>query len=263
MMFPEVAEVKMGNPPIAKALCQVNFPLEPQLQEEKNIRKFRDAVRPSYPGFQVEIVQAGIVGPDQTLHQGGAAKNWNFWSVDNSWRIVLSPTFVTLETSSYSRVTELVERFEAVLAFLLKHIGPARRDRLGVRYLNALRAGGDVPALLRLVNPVFHGIAGAGVVEEGEFLSTWSDTRLLLGQGEGQMSIKAGVVPPQVALDIHPGFEQRVFGLDYDTFDLRPKSLDPKDTVEDVKYFHSWIYRAFRWSLSDAGFAQCDPVVDE
>lgn len=262
MLFPQVEEVPMRNAPVVRALCQVAFPVEPRLEAEENIRPFRSAVRKAYPGFQPELMSPFVIDPDQGLQQGKPSHVWTFLTVDDSWRIALSPTFLTLETTRYTTRSELMERFEGALGQLIQHIGPARRERLGVRYLNALRAGGRADRLVELVNPALRGIAGAGIAEEGELLSTASDTRLLLEGGIGQLSVKAGLVPPNAPLDIHPqGFTERVLALDFDLFDLRPQALEPAATVEDVRHFHSWIYRAFRWSLSDAGFAQCDPVL--
>lgn len=264
MNLPEVEEVQMRRAPIVRALCQVGFPLEPSLEEEKSIRAFRAAVREAYPGFQVEVESSAILDASQGLQTGNLVRIWNFLTVNDHWRIALSPTSLTLETTAYSTVTELVERFEGALSQLLRHIGPARRDRLGVRYVNALRAGGRADDLVQLVNPALRGIAGADIASEEELLSTASDTRLLIGSGEGQLSIKAGLIPPKATLDVHPvGFDERVFVLDFDLFDIRPTQLVPADTVRDVKEFHSWIYRAFRWSLSDHGFAQCEPVLSE
>lgn len=262
MNFPPVEEVRLKAAPLEKALCQVGFPQEPLLEDEKAIRGFREALKPAYPVFQPAAVAASMVGPDGSVQQQPASRIWNFVSVDDSWRIILASNWMALETQHrYSSIDELADRMFGALEALNKHLPPPRRDRFGVRYLNALKAGGDVDRLLALVNPALHGVAATDVVNHEQLWVSVGEMRALFEEDGGQMAFKYGLMPPGVPTDITPPFDQRVFLLDFDVFDVRPTEFDPAATIDNLRSFHTWIYRAFRWSLSDAGFSECDPDV--
>ncbi len=176
--------------------------------------------------YMVDIKEA--LASMQGIGQAPGPNMLRFTSIDSRWSVVLSSEFVSLETRTYTNVSELSTRFANVLHHINTHFSPRHQLRFGLRYINEFRhpSGDSYKAWMDFLNPELLGLVARGVlggkVEQtiGEVLTHRDDGRLLVRHG----FLKGSTIIP------NPG---------------RPA------TIEQMLRYNDVLYNVFRWSIGD------------
>jgi uncharacterized protein (TIGR04255 family) len=226
----------------------VKFPIIAGFAKLDSVAPFQDALSGRYPILRPEQASAVVVGPQGIQIQAGEGKIWRFFDKSSRWRVSLTTEFVALETRSYESRQNFIERFRSVLNALQRAGTPAVYERLGVRFLNRLRAP-DVEALPRLIHPEVLGIAGARF--SARVVHSICETNFAIG--DDGLTARWGLLPPGGTPD--PGAIEPVneptWLLDMDAFSTKPADFSVDGLAETATAFCSRIHSFFRWAVTD------------
>lgn len=151
---PPPADLMLGNAPLALVITQVRFAPVAKMDDETYIADFQDRIRKHYPMFSYERVAFSPVFL-QAMNAGEPAPSQVFWrmfSVDGTWRVILTRDFLALETTAYSNRADFLERWTAILEAFNTSFRDITGTRFGLRYLNRIN-GEELTRLDQLVRP--------------------------------------------------------------------------------------------------------------
>lgn len=242
-----ILEIPLPRAPLVRVIAQVRFPLVVAIEQRDFIGPFQEAIRTDYPQLRHEQVQALIMGPSG-IGPGEKEKVWRFSDLSGHWRVSLAPTFLALETSSYSTRTDFFKRLLQVLEVLQKYVGPKIVDRLGVRYVDRV-SGDPLRRISSLVRPEIRGITGT----IAETNLQHSLTESLFSFDKSQLLARWGRVPANVTIDPHAiePLPEASWVLDLDMFSAEPLPFDSKKVATIGEDFARRIYTFFRWAVTD------------
>ena len=249
-----VEEVQLVDAPLVSVIAQVRFPVIAALHEIAGIASFQEAVKGTYPVMRPENQTSAVLGSDGNLIAGESVPLWRFRGKDDGWMATVAPSWIALETSTYTsrsdflhRWTELLELFDSV------GLAPAVFDRLGVRYVDQLSGVEDMANLHRFVNGA---VLGAINIESdlgvgAELIGTV--TQAHLGIRDAVMLARWGKVPPNaVAMPGVPPVDAASWFLDVDVF---TEGIDRPFTIESVAAQSGELaqhaYSFFRWAVTE------------
>lgn len=138
-MFNKRPRCEYRNNQIAEVICQLRFP---QILSIDTIlpADFQEAIREEYPNFTVinEAHPPRIVNTQGNLQidTPPATKNYQFASLDNTWRINLTNSFISLTCNHYTNWETFAKKLDIPLASFIQIYKPACFNRIGLRYLN-------------------------------------------------------------------------------------------------------------------------------
>lgn len=239
------AEVPLPLAPLELVIVQVRFPLILAVEDAGQVTSFQEAIRESYPVLRrEEIEDAGPTGTGPIRSMTA----WRFSSTDETWRVSLTPQFVTLETRRYTSRKDLLLRFEVVVRALASHFRPATVDRLGIRYLDRI-AGSTTEELLPLIQPELRGLLGSQLVPQ--MVASFSESMFEIGSA--RLAARWGVLPPGSTIEaLGEPLEERSFILDLDMFSSYPAPFGLDEVVVQAESYAERIYAFFRWMVTDA-----------
>lgn len=246
----QLDEQLLPRAPLIRVIAQARFPTIASVGHLDFIGAFQEALRPSYPILRGEQ-QIGVV-----ISAGGVAQApdsgsvWRFSDADGRWRVGLSPSFLSVDTSEYKNRGEFLGRFESALIALRDHIRPTSSDRIGVRFLNRI-IGEDLTDLPSLVRPEALGLAALAFGDQRVTLRQ-SLTIAQFSLPAGQFQVRMGMLPPNVSAD--PGIEpasEESWLLDMDMFEAQPRPFAVESLIGRADAFSKQAYRFFRWVVTD------------
>lgn len=247
LVDPSPEEVPLKNAPLERVLVQVRFPLIASLNNVGFIGPFQEAIRDAYPVLRPEQARGIAIGP-----QGASATSspvtWRFNEVEGAWRVSLAPTFVALETSSYTSRTDFLDRLRVVLDALIEHVGPQRFDRLGVRYIDRV-TGESLEDIGQLVRPEVLGVVSTPMAEHA--VHSLCETLFTVEAEEAKLFARWGTIPAQTLVD--PALEplgERSWILDLDMFSEGERDLDRDELLESTRAYAERTYSFFRWAVT-------------
>lgn len=249
MPMPDYDQVVFAKPPLRVVLAQIRFPTLFRFQERPFLAPFHDAIREAYPRVELER-QVGVKVSPQGA-ESATESVWRFTDSGGTWSILLGEDALTLECRKYESFQPFLERLRVTLTAAAQQLGIAQRVRVGLRFVNELRAEGakDLATWGGLLNPSFVGFGSSddgigGTVEHAyqELQFKREDGILVVRHGllQGTTVAPPGSQPP-------PGGPFYLLDLDY--FDPSVVSLDIQSTCDQLENFHGAMYRFFRWSM--------------
>lgn len=259
--LPKVDRVKLTRAPLALAVCQVQFPIVMSVADTAYLAPFQRAIQAKYPiaspvgaGVQVQFSMGDVDIPP--LPASNPSSQWQFSDRDGTWQIVLAPTSLSMETRDYTDFEEFIERLREVLEALSEHIRPVVGTRIGLRYINELRAEDkdwrhvvSAPMLGPLAEPAFYARTAQVAGVQQLLMRTTEGVGLTIHQG---LFPGGAVVRPRQGRSSPEG---PFYLLDFDVFREAPApsgfEMDTKRVCDDVTGFHDIIYRLFRWSITE------------
>ena len=249
---PPPPEVPLTDPPLARVIAQVRFPLIASVEERKFIASFQEAIRDRYPVLRPEDSRGLVFGPEGIL-DARSNTSWRFTEASGPWRVTLASEFLALETTRYSSRDDFMQRFRIALQALKDHVDPQVVDRLGVRYIDRV-VGRNLTDLPQLVRPEVAGILGSPV--SAYVAHAISENAFVLPEGEGRVTVRWGRLPARSTVD--PGgldpIDEASWILDTDAFQSFPagsRELSVDSVVEQARGFTERIYSIFRWAVTD------------
>lgn len=257
-----MANVKIGQrlprQPLVHVIAQVRFTPITGIPEHLDVlrRAFKAL---GMPGFEVSSLQQIKFGAD-AVPTTDSTPRWDFFDLERRHGVVLTPEFVMIQTSQYLGYTDLRERFRGVLAAMTELAGTEAIQRIGLRYVDLLRATPELPHPKLLLAPSLRGFSSDAVA--GVFDGTAVTRSETLAQtAHGILAVRCwqrgdgGFLPPDIPpaelsyeTRLDPG--ESVIILDSDHFHGSPQMLFNADAL--IKRFdglHEVIEHAF-WAAA-------------
>ncbi len=122
--------------------------LIPQIQE-----RLRNAGYPRYSEAQIQEI---VLGPAIAASPGPAMTKWTFTDKDGTKAVVVAPDFVTFEVTNYDTFDAFSQELGSILELVGEISNVALAERVGLRYVDHIRASADD----RIEDYVVPGLAG-------------------------------------------------------------------------------------------------------
>jgi len=243
-------EIPLDPPPLVKVLAQLRFP--PVLEMPRLIPALQRRLQPTYPIFRPEHIVEATFGADGVSQNKTQA--WRFLDLKQEWAIILTQSFVALETTNYHSRDDFIDRIQQ----LLKSInGPGKNknnpvvvtDRLGIRYINRIVGEDATGGLQDLIRPEMYGPLTIEMPPEASLLASIGQLHLQLDGP--QLQARWGRLPPNALMvaDVEP-VPDISWVLDIDVFEDRVTSFDPAEIAAAARRASAYAYHFFRWAMS-------------
>lgn len=260
MPLPEYSQVQYARAPLKLVVCQLRFPSQLRISDPTFVADFQDAIASDYPELRREqqsLFQVSSGGLPEASH----VMMYRFLDGQGAWSVLLGEGSLTLESRAYSSIEDLLRRFERVVTAARDTLGIGLRQRLGLRYLNEFRHPGktELTHWRDDFRPEFLGFA-ASLFEEpvGYALQqvqvTRPDGRFVVRHGAMR-----GTTVPSLPSTQEPEAQDAFYLLDLDYSDSRPVPLDVAASQEQLRAYNAFIYRFFRWTLSERHHVALEP----
>jgi uncharacterized protein (TIGR04255 family) len=239
--------IHLSNAPLDRVLCQVRWPeLTGFAQRFDAIgESLSSALASDYPLFAKRQESNFVIGPNGIEPQpGNFVYQWS--STDGRWSVHFAPTFVTIETTRYTRKEDLLGRLENILGSLQTHAPIPVYNRVGYRYTNRVST---VPDINSLIKPQVRG-GGAVPIRDGVFVIQ-SVTETLYSVDQDRLLARWAQLPAGATVDpAIPPLDSESWVLDLDTFTETAAAFNPKEIVETGFRLAGRGYRFFHWTVT-------------
>jgi uncharacterized protein (TIGR04255 family) len=261
--------VVFTNSPLVLTVCQVRFSPILGVSNPTVVAPFQQAIIDQYPvashaqDQNVQVHVEGSPGGNQASVQSSLGSiTWRFTDFENTWTVVLTPEFLTLETRGYGDFSEFEDRLERLLGALDKTIHPTVGLRIGLRYVNEIRpAGGDWRTAIR------PDLLGALALPPFGDTAVQSFQQLLFRQPDGvRVNLHHGLFPNGSVVDPRPGqmaTDGPFYLIDIDVYqEFKPGelSMKPRAVRDYVRKYHEFVSTLFRWSVTEDYTASLERV---
>jgi uncharacterized protein (TIGR04255 family) len=145
MPFPEAARVVYKKNALDRVICQLRFPPILRIESEPPT-SFQEAIRSSFPmyaertGFRIDLElsskQQPLIGTIPSPPMLSPNKIYEFFTEDETWKISLTRTFLSITTTNYKRWSDFKEHLKGPYDALIKTYSPAFFTRVGLRYVD-------------------------------------------------------------------------------------------------------------------------------
>ena len=246
--------LKLHDSPLVLALAQVR--LSPVLKMQTFIPEMQERLRNAgYPRYVEAQMQQIMLGPMPTAVPGPATTKWVFSDRDGSKAVVVAPDFVTFEVSRYDTFDAFSEELRSVLSLVGEVTNVALAERLGLRYLDHIRAGSD-DTIEDYVAPGLAGVdlasAGAertrsvylvqGTTASGQYV-------VRLNRNTGPFVLPADLQPPDVTIAPPEGSDEYAV-LDVDHFSAVTREYQPDVLIDVFWQLHDVCEGIFREAVT-------------
>jgi uncharacterized protein (TIGR04255 family) len=256
----QLPALKLRKSPLVFVLAQVKF--SPVLSLPDHVQVIQEVLRKGgYPRFEQKLIQDVVLGPEIKMVP---SYNWVFSNRENTQSVVLSNTFMVLQTSAYDRFDPFIQELEKIMVRLNTVLQPDLVERIGLRYIDAfqLDAGetlGDYlqPGLagfktekLRAIKQM-HGFEVRGDTEDGQYI-------FRLSQNTKGQSLPMDLA--QHALQAQLQFEvgSLITILDFDHFSLKERDFDSPVLAENFWQMHHHLDCAFKDAITSKALKKWD-----
>ncbi|MDK1494074.1 TIGR04255 family protein [Sinorhizobium sp. 7-81] len=240
----ELPEIPLANAPLARVLAQVRFPEIQSVQDKSFVAPFQERIRKLYPRTMTDTLNGFLVGSPHLV----STNIWRYLDADG-WRVSLSDSFMSLETTKYTSRKDFTSRFLFLLQQLAETVGPTHTNRIGIRYVDQvlLDESESMSGMLRKemigVKDIFgkthHMISELeGASKEGGVLVRW-----------GHMPAMASHDP-----DIMIPIDKPSWFLDVDSYKIHESetvAFNPEEVADLTYSLATRAYTIFRWSVTD------------
>lgn len=241
-------EVPLRNAPLVRVLAQIRFPLVAAIQNLSSIAPFQEAIRGDYPVLkqeQLHSVTLDSSGPSAQVEQ-----IWRFTDIEKAWRVSLAPTFVALETTSYTSRTDFLARLSRVAGALTGNLDPKVIERIGLRYINRIQ-GVHLDEVAVLIREPLCGVVGTPLENDTRY--SISDALFNVAEEQAVLHARWGYLPPNSTID--PGamepIDEPSWVLDLDAYtEQGAKRFDVGEITDQAGLFASRCYTVFRWAVT-------------
>jgi uncharacterized protein (TIGR04255 family) len=248
--FPKipVPEIALPAAPLVRVVTQLRFAPIASITQMEFIAPFQEALRSSYPTMGQQRAVMLNFGPEGVSQTTGD-RQWRLVNDQGTWTVVLAPSFVSLETTSYESRTDFVDRLTHVASALEATIGSVPIERLGVRYTDRLTGDDATTGLESLVRKEALG-AAAFPLDGVQLRAAVSEAEFVLPD-ETQITARWGQLPADATLtpDLAPIDEPSwIMDIDVAASNVQLRSAD----VESVsRRLCEHAYNLFRWIVTD------------
>jgi uncharacterized protein (TIGR04255 family) len=251
---------RLQNAPLTAVLCQVQYPRQLALGAEE-VRPVQKALAARYPLVSEEravelTVEAGP-SPKGFFAPAGAEQTiFRFRDTAEDWTVTIGPEALSLETSAYVGMRDMLERWLEVAEAASDSLTLTTKTRLGLRYINEIEAPGfSRDALEGWAREELVSIIGSHEARTGDLQRFLSQA--VFRQPDGSLcNLRHGLAPN--AQDP----EQAVFLLDLDFFVEETSDFDLEDQVRSLVKFNEGARDLFCWAFSEKAYESFGPELD-
>jgi uncharacterized protein (TIGR04255 family) len=128
---------KLANAPLVHVLAQVRY--APVLTISKSIPAIQEKLKGiGFPRFEKGEVQ-NVVLKQGSPPQVDRSERWDFLSRDKTLGVVLTPSFVLLQTTAYDTFNKFADILLKVFEIVASEVQIDIVERLGIRYIDVVR----------------------------------------------------------------------------------------------------------------------------
>ncbi len=247
---------KLSDAPLILVLAQIRFP--PVLKMSEHIADIQDALRKhGFPGFEEE--QAVVIGPGLSAVAAPRPRSrWIFTNSERTESVVLTESFLVLETNDYDVFGSFTKKFEGVIEILKKTVDIESTERLGLRYINLLREK-EGHSAIELLAEDLRGI------QDSHYPGVTNLVNVLVSQGQtrfGNIVVRAiqssdGAILPEdlrssrldFAVKLNEG--ELIAFIDIDHYGSIKKSFSTTELDQVLDEMHEVIEGVFRASVTE------------
>ncbi|PSB59387.1 TIGR04255 family protein [Chamaesiphon polymorphus CCALA 037] len=242
------SEVPLTNAPLVRAIAQVRFPPILSIEQQAFVGAFQESIRAEYPTLEPVKTQSLILNTDGASVTPTIQTTWCFWNTDRTWRISLSSSSVSIETTKYTSRTDFLARLEDLLVKLHSNFHLSQIDRVGLRYIDRV-VGQNLEDISQLIRPEMAGISCSDLQEYVH--QVLHESLFLLP--EAQISARWGVMPANATFDPYTieAVSERSWILDLDISATNPQVFNLEALMAQALRFTERIYTFFRWAVTD------------
>lgn len=245
--FPAVPPVRLARTPLKTMLCQAKFPVRSEFAAPVAPSKIHEILARRLPRL-VQEPQATLVVAGSGV-QAQSSTIWRLTTFDQTWSVLLAQDAVTVETTAYVDWADFRARFAETLDAVNQVVQLSARERIGLRYVNEIRAG---------ANPNWVDYINRDLLGWTADLALTQDLALHVSEARFAVDEYLAILRYGVVRQVIPSTEAAppFFLLDIDCADNRPAPFDLEASLEMVDRFNEAIWRVFRWSLAENYFKQ-------
>lgn len=264
LQLPDTPDVVFEHPPLVLALCQLRYNSVLNVTNASFVAPFQEALKDQYPivtGSAVHPVglQIGVQPGEANLLQvqGSPSFLWQFTDQDDNWKIVLAPDFLSIETRVYEHFNDFLFRLKKAVNALIQHIQPINGTRIGLRYLNEIRAANsNWSDIIRreLLGPIII----PELISNATQCSTFQQVQLRYSNEIG-INFHYGLLQSGTTVAPRQSEERKLdqpfYLLDFDVFrefsPHNPLLMNSEIICQQVEQYHRTISQLFYWSVTD------------
>lgn len=246
--------------PLILALCQVRYAPMLNVTNPIAVAPFQEAIIGDYPVLSqeqnVNVHVEGDLNRASVQHSSGST-SWRFTDTEDTWTVVLTTEFLTLETRSYSDFSEFLTRLKKVMTALAKSIRPSVGKRIGLRYVNEIRPGNSdgTSDWTSIIRPELLG--ALAIPQIAGFAKHSIQLIQLQGPSDIGVNIQHGSFPQGTVVTPRSDTEylsDSFYLVDVDVYqEFKPGELyvKPKAICDFVEKYHEILSLLFRWSITE------------
>lgn len=236
---------------LGEVICQLRFPEILSISSNPPA-DFQEAIRDEFPGYvrRQDSPAPKIIGTPghYTLETPSTVINHQFTTLDGTWRINLTGTFISLTCAKYTCWEEFAAKLDKPLAAFIKIYKPACFQRVGLRYLNFISRKEldlvDVP-FSDLIAPCYLGPLADPDIAEAATSRCSVDTELAI-RGGCRAKIHAG--PGMIK---RPGKEDKEVKFIFDQDLFMSGQLPVNLSAGALQTLHAQAYSIFRGAITN------------
>ena len=248
-------EIPLPRAPLERVIAQIRFPQILAIRNPDRVADFQESIRDTYANLSNDQGHnIDLRGEAPEIRERPLI--WRFASGEESpsWTVSLGVDFIALDTSKYESRSDFMDRLDHILARLTDAFSPSEAQRVGLRYVDRLRAEA-LENLTDLIHPEVLGIfrtdgdeckalgkAAIHSITNAQFLSEEGVIQGLWGKLPANATHEPNVLEP---IDVASWF------LDLDMFTPNPIAYERELLVSTAGSFAKRIYSVFRQMITD------------
>jgi uncharacterized protein (TIGR04255 family) len=247
---PIPADISLKNSPLTRVLAQVRFATVLSIGQAEKAAEFQEKIRSDYPILEQEIAHEVAFGSNPS--EAPAFKQsiiWRFIDHDRKWRVSLGTGFIALETKEYAGRKDFLDRLEKILTALQETFKPSETSRIGIRYINRIRAEG-FEKVAPMIKSEILGVSSTENIMGKNAKHVFTDA--LFVAKEGDIQTKWGLLPANASHDpdaLEP-VDYPSWILDLDMYSNKPISFDSVKITKQSTEFSERIWAVFNWMVN-------------
>lgn len=259
----------LANSPLVLALCQARF--TPVLAIGDYIKEIQERIRDNYPFYEeTSGHELRIRSTDDQVTTIKRMSRWLFASADKRTCVVVTPDFVTLQSSNYAGFERFRHDFVSVAEAVSEIARIRLSERIGLRYVNRI-----VPAADKgLRDYLADGLRGMHAEDLSEdrlvFRPTLNQVEILSKTESGSSLVLRCLEKPANDTSFPPGINlddvdsslapinRHTALLDIDQFATGTVPFDSATLAEVISSLHEHTHLVFRKSCKPDAIAEWD-----
>lgn len=251
---PSPGDLPLPSAPLVRAIAQVRFPLPSRFAaaEDEVARAVAAALADQYPVMEVGHEVSVTLGPDGVTRNPGTSRLWRLTSADHAWQVSFNGTFLSIDTTSYSRRSDFAGRFREAWDALNQQVAVPYLVRLGVRYVNQVTERSHMVRLPELLTPGVLGVAAAHEDGATEIESALTEAHYRFPTDGGSFVARWGVLPSGSVIDSAAEAQDHpTWVLDMDSYrEWSPGASPGTDLYDGTLDLALRCYKFFRWAVT-------------